>query len=86
MLDYQELLKALNREQVQFVIVGGYAMVVHGASTVTNDLDFAIALNEDNGSVIIRALVPFHPYPPKYGSAKNFVRDERSIFGSVMTL
>ena len=34
MPNYLDLLKALNRENVKFVIVGGFAMVVYGASTV----------------------------------------------------
>ena len=86
MPNYLDLLKALNRENVKFVIVGGFAMVVYGASTVTNDLDFAIALDNENGAALIRALAPFHPYPPKYGSSEHFIWDERSLFGAVMSL
>ncbi|MEI8283340.1 MAG: hypothetical protein WCG75_13105, partial [Armatimonadota bacterium] len=83
---YLDLLKALNREQVKFVIIGGFATVIHGASTVTEDLDFAVALDEENGAAFIKALTQFHPYPPQYGSAKHFVWDQRSFVGAVISL
>ncbi len=68
------------------MVVGGFATVLQGASSVTFDLDLAVALDSENGTAIVRALAPFEPYPPQFGSAKNFAWDERSLFGNVMTL
>jgi predicted nucleotidyltransferase len=83
---YLDLLKSLKGEGVNFVIVGGFAMILHGASTVTYDLDLAIALDSVNGAAVIKALRPFRPYPPQLESAKHFVWDERSLFGAVISL
>ena len=86
MQEYLDLLKSLNSEGVRYVVVGGFATVLHGASSVTFDLDLAVALDGENGTAIICALAPFDPFPPQFGSSKNFVWDERSLFGVVMTL
>ena len=86
MPEFLDLLKALNDEGVKFVVVGGFAMMIYGASAVTYDLDLAIALDDENGAALVRALEPFHPFPPQFGSAENFVWDNRSLVGPVMSL
>ncbi len=40
--EFIDLLKALDAEELTFVVVGGFAMVLHGSSYVTFDLDLAI--------------------------------------------
>lgn len=86
MRGYLDLLRSLNGEGVNFVIIGGFAMILHGASTVTYDLDLAIALDTANGTAVIKALRPFRPFPPQLQSAEHFVLDERSLFGAVISL
>ncbi len=86
MANYLDLLQALNDRAVKFVVVGGYATVMHGGSTVTFDLDLAVALDESNGDALVEALAPFRPFPPQYGSPDGFVWDKRSFTGSVMSL
>ena len=84
--EYLELIKSLNDRGVQFVVIGGFAMILHGTSSVTFDLDLAIALDSANSNATVEALRSFRPYPPKLGSAKNFVWDERSFTLDVVTL
>lgn len=84
MANYLDLLQALNDRAVKFVVVGGYATVMHGGSTVTFDLDLAVALNESNGDALVEALAPFRPFLPQYGSPDGFVWDKRSF--TVMSL
>ena len=86
MPDFLDLLKSLNDNDVRYVVIGGYATVLHGGSNVTIDLDLAVALDEKNGDALIEALREFEPYPPRYGSAKNFVWDIRSFSGRVISL
>ncbi len=51
-----DLLKRLNERDVEFVIVGGMAGVLHGSSLVTHDLDICAPLTRDNISRIQKAL------------------------------
>lgn len=86
MPDFLDLLRSLNDRDVKFVVVGGYATMMHGSSTVTFDLDLAVALDQSNGAALIEALAPFRPYPPQFGSPDQFVWDQRSLIGAVMSL
>ena len=37
--DFKELLKLLNENKVEFIIIGGYALGFHGVPRYTGDLD-----------------------------------------------
>lgn len=84
--EFLEVLKSLDAEGVRFVIVGGVAMVLHGSSSVTFDLDLALSLDERNVAAAVRGLAPFHPRPPHYPTEVGFVWDERSFVGAVVEL
>ena len=43
-----DLLISLADAQVNFVIVGGFAMMMHGFQRATYDVDVALAMNDDN--------------------------------------
>jgi len=51
-----DLLKRLSGHEVEFVIVGGIAGVLHGSSLVTRDLDICAPLTRDNLARILVAL------------------------------
>jgi predicted nucleotidyltransferase len=57
-LDVEEILRRLTAAGVDFVIVGGIAMILHGASRLTRDLDIVFAADESNlkslGQVLVR--------------------------------
>jgi hypothetical protein len=46
--DPYELLAALDRERVSYVVVGGFARVVHGSGEVTDGLDIVPSLRDEN--------------------------------------
>lgn len=50
------LLSALDRERVSYVIIGGFARVVHGSGEVTDGLDIAPSLRDENLRRLDRAL------------------------------
>jgi len=54
--DPYELLAALDRERVSYVIIGGFARVVHGSGEVTDGLDIAPSLRDENLRRLGRAL------------------------------
>ena len=45
---YEEILKRLQDEEFEYLVVGGLAVNLHGYSRITNDLDILILLNEEN--------------------------------------
>lgn len=48
MPDTERLLRLLLESDAEFILVGGFAAVVHGSSVVTQDLDLCFPFNREN--------------------------------------
>jgi len=46
--DFKEFLKLLNSNNIEYLIVGGYAVNYYGFARATADPDIWIAINPDN--------------------------------------
>ena len=57
--DFKELLESLNRHDVRYLVVGGYAVGFHGWSRTTNDIDIVTAGDPENATRIVAALTDF---------------------------
>ena len=57
--DFREFLALLNVNEVEFMIVGGYALAFHGAPRFTGDIDIFVKPDQQNARQIIKALVEF---------------------------
>ena len=57
--DFKELLRFLNSQNVEFLIVGGYALAFHGVPRFTGDLDLFVATSTANAKQLILALEKF---------------------------
>lgn len=55
------LVRALVDANVEFIVIGGVAAILHGVSRVTSDLDIAAPLSRDNLERLLRALEPHRP-------------------------
>ena len=57
--DFAEMLSALSAEEVQFVLVGAYALGAHGLPRATGDIDIWVAPTSENAPRVMRALQRF---------------------------
>jgi hypothetical protein len=57
--DYREMLKCFADEKVKFLVVGAYALAVHGYPRATKDIDFFVWANPENATSLFRALARF---------------------------
>ncbi|HVX84713.1 MAG TPA: DUF6036 family nucleotidyltransferase [Phycisphaerae bacterium] len=57
--DFKELLKLFNEESVEYLLIGSYAVGVHGYPRGTVDMDIWIAVNPANADRVMRALNSF---------------------------
>ncbi len=85
--DPQDLLRTLGRHQVRFVLIGGWAAVLHGSPTVTVDLDICYDRTPTNLERLASALaeleVRLRGFPPDLP----FAIDARALrSGDVFTL
>lgn len=61
-MDFIRLLKVLVGAQVEFIIVGGVAAILHGSARLTQDLDLVYKRSDDNINRLVQALGPYHAY------------------------
>lgn len=61
MTDFAELLRRLSQEGVEFIVVGGLAVISHGHVRATLDLDICYARSPENHERLVRALSPLQP-------------------------
>jgi hypothetical protein len=57
--DYRDMLYALSEEGVRYLLVGAYALAVHGHVRATGDMDLWVERGEDNASRVMAALKRF---------------------------
>jgi len=57
--DFKEFLKSLNATGVEYLVVGGYAVGLHGYPRATVDLDVWVRASLPNGERIVEALHAF---------------------------
>lgn len=57
--DYKDILSAFNAEKVDYLIVGAYALAVHGVPRATGDMDIWIRMSPENAARTWRALANF---------------------------
>ena len=63
---FEILFRKLQEKKVDYMVVGGVALVLHGAIRMTADLDLMVALEEHNLTVFIEAMneLGFRPKVP----------------------
>ena len=54
--DFKEFLQLLNEHQVEYLLIGGYAVGYYGYPRTTGDMDVWIAVHEQNAQRIVAAL------------------------------
>jgi hypothetical protein len=76
--EFKEFIELLNAEKVEYLLVGAWALALHGCPRYTADMDIWIRPSSDNAQAIIRALRQFgfrsRPFTPEQFT------DERKIF------
>jgi len=57
--DFKEFIELLNEQRVKYLVVGGYAVAIHGHPRYTKDLDVWIELSSENAHKIVEVLEQF---------------------------
>ncbi len=57
--DFQDFITALNRSEVEYVLVGGYSVILHGYARTTGDLDIWVNKTVENYQKIVHAFKMF---------------------------
>lgn len=57
--EFREFVASLNRNNVRYVMLGGYAVAWHGHPRFTGDVDFFIERTPENAALVVRAIEDF---------------------------
>lgn len=76
--DFDEFFASLNEHHVEFVVVGAYALAVHGRPRYTGDLDVLVRPTLDNASRLLSALAAFG-FPTPQLTAEGIVDPARML-------
>jgi predicted nucleotidyltransferase len=57
--DFKEFIQSLNDNGVRYLLIGGYAVAVHGYPRYTKDMDIWVEMSEENAAKIVKALNEF---------------------------
>ena len=56
--DFREFIQSRNTNDVMYLIIGGYAVALHGHPRYTKDLEVWVLSSEENATRLIAALQP----------------------------
>ncbi len=57
--DYLDFIKLCNEHDVKYLVIGGFAVGVHGYPRYTKDIDIAIEISEENAGKIVLVIQDF---------------------------
>ncbi len=78
-LDPERILRQLNSAGVEYVLIGGFAVVIHGYERLTGDLDICYARSRENVTRLVGVLRLLRAWPREWPEGVPFVLDAQTI-------
>ena len=79
MIDIKKAITTLVCHDIEFVVVGGVALGIHSAASVTYDIDICYSRKRENLQKIAEALRPFNPRLRGFPKELPFIWDASTI-------
>jgi hypothetical protein len=57
--DFRDFIQALNNNKVEYILVGGYAVILHGYRRATGDMNIWVNRTKENYSKLAKAFTEF---------------------------
>lgn len=57
--DFRDFLYALNEQEVEYILVGGFSVIIHGYSRTTGDMDIWVRKTSENYKKLEKAFFKF---------------------------
>jgi hypothetical protein len=77
--DFKDFIECLNKQKVEYILVGGYAVILRGYSRSTGDMDIWVNKTEDNFRKLQSAIHKFG-LPSAAVPYEQFFSDEYDVF------
>ncbi|MCY7422782.1 MAG: hypothetical protein LH478_13695 [Chitinophagaceae bacterium] len=76
--DFQEFIESLNKAAVEYLLIGGYAVILHGYIRSTADMDIWVKKTEENYQ---RLKVAYHLFGVPVFTQEEFFDDRIDVWG-----
>lgn len=73
--DFRDFIKALTENKVEYLLVGGYAVILHGYRRTTGDLDIWVNTTKENFKKLHNAFIQFG-LPTTELTENNFLQND----------
>ncbi len=73
--DFQDFIKCLNIEEVRYLLVGGYSVIIYGYRRTTGDIDIWVEPTKENFQLLLKAFSEFG-LPTNAIAEENFLDNE----------
>ncbi len=77
--DFQDFIELLNKHLVEYMLVGGYAVIIRGYSRSTGDMDVWVNKTEENYEKLFKAITEFG-LPAAAIQKNQFFSDQYDVF------
>jgi hypothetical protein len=77
--DFQDFIECLNKKEVKYILVGGYAVIIRGYSRSTGDMDIWVEKTQENYRKLLSAIIQFG-LPPVAIPKDQFLSDDYDVF------
>jgi len=71
--------RLLNAGGVRFIVIGGWAAILHGSVRTTRDVDVVYARDRENITKLVEVLRPIRPYLRGAPEGLPFIFDEKTV-------
>jgi predicted nucleotidyltransferase len=75
----EQVSRLLHGRGVRFIVIGGWAAIIHGVARTTNDVDVVYARDPENIRQLVEALQPHQPYLRGAPPGLPFLWDDRTV-------
>src|SRR5882757_3022259 len=72
--DFRDFISELNRFDVKYLLVGGYAVILNGSRRTTGDMDIWVEVSPENHKKLVKAYLSFG-LPTSDISEENFLNN-----------
>jgi hypothetical protein len=62
MIEFEKVVRLFNSSHIEYIVIGGWAGILHGSARTTVDSDFVYRRSTPNIENLVTALQPFSPY------------------------
>ena len=76
--DFKEFIQLLNKNQVEYLVIGGYAVGFHGHPRYTGDIDIWINPSDKNVKKLLKVLIDFG-FTPENFNPSDFKSKEKIV-------